>query len=389
MAVPPHDSASTASSSTGQVAATPATGPTPTAAGARLAATTCRALVTGGGGFLGQAICRQLRVAGIEVHSLSRGRYPELDDCGVRSFAGDVADPSAVRIAAEGCDLVFHVAAKAGVYGRARDYWRANVEGTRAVLAVCRELRIGRLVHTSSPSVTFSGVDQNGVNEAEPYPRSFLAEYPRTKAIAEQDVLAANGPELRTTALRPHLIWGPGDRHLVPRLAARARQGRLRRIGTGDPLIDSCYIDNAATAHLLAAAALAPDHRPTSATSGPAGKAYFISNGEPWPLWTLINRLLAAVDAPPVGPRSISPRFAYAIGATLETLYRPWLMLWPGIEPPMTRFVARQLSTAHWFDLSAAERDFGYRPHVSLADGLERLRSAQRRDSAASEQEHL
>ena len=232
------------------------------------------ALVTGGGGFLGGAIVRRLRARGDEVRSLSRGRYPALRRPRRQQIQGDVADAGAVDAAVAGCDVVFHVAAKAGVWGRYAEYHRANVVGTENVLAACRRHGVRRLVYTSSPSVVFDGRDMEGVDESVPYPAHYEAHYPQTKAEAERLVLAANGPDLATVALRPHLIWGPGDNHLVPRILARGRAGRLRRIGRANKLIDSIYIDNAADAHLLAADRLAPG-------SPVAGKAYFISNGEP------------------------------------------------------------------------------------------------------------
>jgi nucleoside-diphosphate-sugar epimerase len=320
------------------------------------------ALVTGGGGFLGGAIVRRLRARGDAVRSLSRGHYPDLDALGVTQFRGDVSDAAAVEEAAAGCDVVFHVAAKAGVGGRYTEYHRANVTGTESVLAACRRHGVRRLVYTSSPSVVFNGRDMEGVDESVPYPTHYDAHYPRTKALAEQRVLRANGYDLATVSLRPHLIWGPGDNHLIPRIIARARAGRLRRIGRESKLIDSTYIDNAADANLLAADRLAPG-------SPVAGKAYFLSQGEPVPLWELVNRILAAAGLPPV-TRSAPYGLAYAAGLLLETIYG--LLRLRG-EPPMTRFVARELSTAHWFDLSAARRDLGYAPGVSLDEGLRRL----------------
>jgi len=330
-----------------------------------------RALVTGGGGFLGQAIVRRLRAEGTAVHSLARGDYPVLRELGVEVFRGDVADGAAVRRAAERCDVVFHVAARAGVWGRFDDYYRTNVAGTDNVIRACIEMSVPRLVYTSSPSVVFNGQDEVGINESAPYPTSYLAAYPETKALAERAVLAANGQAcasgaiLATVALRPHLIWGPGDNHLIPRLFDRARRGKLRRVGTGTNLVDTTYIENAVDAHLLAAQTLAPG-------SAQAGRAYFITNGEPIPLWTLIDRMLACGRIPAV-KRQISSAAAYAAGAVLELAYR---LLGRQDEPPMTRFVARQLSTAHWFDISAARRDFGYVPKVSIDEGLNRLEAS-------------
>lgn len=322
-----------------------------------------RALVTGGGGFLGSAIVRLLVERGDTVRSFSRGEYPELARLGVEQIQGDLSDREAVLRAAAGCDIVFHVAAKAGIWGNYAEYHRANVTGTENVLAACRHHNIGRLVYTGSPSVVFDGRDVEGGDETLPYPTHFEAHYPKTKALAEQQVLAANSPALATVSLRPHLIWGPGDNHLVPRIVAKARAGKLRRIGNSPCLVDTVYVDNAAHAHLLAADRLVFGGEV-------AGKAYFITNGEPIPLWEMVNRILAAAGLPPL-TRSVPPKVAYAAGVVCEGL---WSLLHLAGEPPMTRFVARELATAHWFDISAARRDLGYAPQISIDEGLKRLK---------------
>jgi len=322
-----------------------------------------RALVTGGGGFLGGVIVRMLHERGDQVRSFSRGNYPDLTALGVEQVHGDLGDRQAVIEAAQGCDVVFHVAAKAGIWGRYEEFYRANVTGTENVLEACRFNGINKLVYTSSPSAVFDGSDMEGDDESLPYPASYEAHYPETKAKAEKLVLAAACPELATVALRPHLIWGPGDNHLVPRILAKARAGKLRRIGERPNLVDTVYVDNAAHAHLLAADKLTTD-------SELSGKAYFISNGQPIPMWGMVNRILAAAGIPPE-TRSISPKLAYAIGCLCEGL---WGLLKLSGEPPMTRFVARELSSAHWFDISAARRDFGYDPDISIEEGLDRLK---------------
>ncbi len=321
-----------------------------------------RALVTGGGGFLGGAIVRRLVDRGDSVRSLARGDYPELRALGVETIRGDVADLGTVARAVAGCDVVFHVAAKAGIWGPRAEFHRANVEGTRAVLDACRSRGVAKLVYTSSPSVVHGGGDQEGVDESAPYPARFDSPYPETKAEAERMVLGADGDGLSTVALRPHLIWGPGDNHLVPRIIARAKAGRLRRVGDRPNRVDSTYIDDAAEAHLLAADRLGPG-------SVVAGRAFFISQGEPWPLWDLVNGILNAAHLPPV-TRSVSPAVARLAGAVLEAAHRALRL---SGEPIMTRFLAHQLSTAHWFDISAARRDLGYRPSVSIEEGLRRL----------------
>lgn len=320
------------------------------------------ALVTGGGGFLGGALVRMLLTRGQTVRSFSRQVYPHLTALGVNQCQGDLTEQNALAKACEGCDIVYHVAAKAGVWGRYRDYYSTNVQGTACVLNACRREGVRRLVFTSSPSVIYNGRDIEGGNESLPYPKTFEAAYPETKAIAEQMVLQANGSELATVALRPHLIWGAGDPHLVPRLLARAGQGKLRRIGCALNKVDVIHVENAAHAHLLAGEKLEPG-------SAIAGKAYFLSQGEPVVLWEFINRILIGAGAKPVD-KSIPFWVAWSAGVLFEAAYR--LFRLKG-EPPMTRFVARQLSTSHWFDISAAQRDLGYAPIISTDEGLRQL----------------
>ena len=328
-----------------------------------------RVLVTGGGGFLGQALCRGLVERGHEVGSYNRGHYPALDALGVRQLRGDLADRDAVIAACAGMDAVLHNAAKAGAWGSYDSYHRANVMGTGNVLAGCREHFVPKLVHTSSPSVTHRATHpvEGGTADTVPYGEDLKAPYAATKLIAEKIVLAANDDTLATIALRPRLIWGPGDNQLVPRLVERARAGRLRLVGDGCNRIDTTYIDNAAQAHFDALA-----HLEVGAAC--AGRAYFISNGEPMAIRDIVNGLLRAHGAPEVH-RTIPFRVAYGIGAACETL---WPLLRLGGEPPMTRFLAEQLSTTHWYDMAPATRDFGYVPRVSIAEGLERLAAAQR-----------
>lgn len=315
-----------------------------------------RVLVTGGGGFLGAEIVRQCLEQGDAVRVLGRNRYLEVEALGAEGHTGDIADQAAVRRACHGVDVVYHTAALAGVWGDPADYVRTNVDGTNAVIAACRAEGVGRLVYTSTPSVVASPdrTSHEGADESLPYPTRFLADYPRTKVPAERAVLAANAADLRTVALRPHLIFGPGDPHLVPRIIRRARAGRLRIVGDGAVKVDITYVDNAARAHLQAARAL------DAANSPAAGRAYFLSQGEPVVLWTWINDLLRTLGLPPV-TKHISLGAAYRAGAALELTWRALRLKG---EPPMTRFVATMLGTSHWFDISAARRDLGYDPET-------------------------
>lgn len=326
-----------------------------------------KCLVTGGGGFLGRAIVEQLVARGDEVRSFGRGEYPELTALGVEVVRGDIRDAAAVNAACARMDCVFHVAAIAGIGGPWTKFYEANVVGTENVVAACRTQGVPRLVYTSSPSVTFAGRDQCGVTEAEAVPDLGWLErnnchYSRSKAIAEAGVLAATVERLATCALRPHLIWGPRDQHLIPRLIARAKSGRLRRVGDGTNMVDITYIDNAAAAHLQAADALAQNNSPV------IGKAYFLSQGEPVNCWQWIDEVLALANLPPVR-KSISFRAAWNLGAVCEAGYR---LVGSRREPPMTRFLSAQLAKSHWFDISPAQRDFGYVPRVSTAEGMER-----------------
>ncbi len=321
-----------------------------------------KALVTGGGGFLGLYIVEQLRARGDMVRVLCRGQYRRLFDLGVECIAGDLRDKTAVATACRGVDAVFHAAAISGVWGPWRRYYDVNTLGTLHLLEACRSQNVSRLIYTSSPSVVYDGQPHCGADESLPYPAHYLCHYPHSKALAEQAVLAANGNGLATVALRPHLIWGPRDNHLIPRLVARARSGRLRQVGAGDNLISMSYVENAAAAHLLAADRLSPG-------SNVAGQVYFINEPQPVNLWNWIGELLARAGLPPVS-KAISAQAAWRVGGALERLYR--VLCLPG-EPPMTRFLASQLSSSHYYSVARAERDLSYCPQISLDEGMRRL----------------
>lgn len=373
---------------------------------AQLALKVQHAFVTGAGGFLGKAICLRLLAAGIKVTGFARGHYPELEALGVVMLQGDLVNKDQLQHAMQGCDIVFHVASKAGVWGDRDSYFCPNVKGAANVIAACKALKINKLVYTSTPSVTFAGQDESGIDESTPYATSFLNYYAHSKAIAEKMMLDANqvgdvsvesaaatqattatisdinsastqvsipvttkatAPyALKTVALRPHLIWGPGDPHLVPRVLARGRLDKLKLVGREDKLVDTIYIDNAAYAHVLAALELC------QAKPKCQGKAYFLSNDEPITMAKMLNLILACDALPPVTKR-VPQSVAYVAGAVLETVY---FLLKKQEEPMMTRFVARQLSCSHYFDISAAKRDLGYRALISINEGMARLKAS-------------
>ena len=320
--------------------------------------------VTGAGGFLGTAICQFLRAADIKVIGFARKDYPHLRALGVSLIRGDLQNKKQVCKAMQGCDLVFHVASKAGVWGDKGSYFRPNVEGTDNILEACRFHKINRLIYTSTPSVTFTGEDESNIDESQPYAAQFLNFYGLSKAIAEEKVLKANSDSLKTVALRPHLIWGPGDPHLVPRVIERAKAKKLKLVGKEDKLVDTIYIDNAVYAHLLAAVEL------NETNTCCAGKAYFLSNDQPILMATMLNNILTAANLPMVKAR-VSASFAYFVGTVLEWWY---LRTGKQEEPVMTRFVAKQLSTSHYFNIEAAKKDFNYQALVSIEQGMKKLK---------------
>ena len=326
-----------------------------------------RVIVFGGGGFLGSYIIDQLLSLGCgSISSFSRSDQPELRAKGVVVVQGDIRDPNSVKLACENCDVVFLTAAKAGVWGSWKDYYDINVIGARNVINSCLENNIRSLVYTSSPSVAYSAeVDVIDMNEQNPYPVNYLAHYPKSKAIAEQDVLSANCDKLKTVAIRPHLIWGPRDPHLIPRVIQAARSGKLRIVGNGDNIVDMTYVVNAAAAHISAAEVLCDQDKCAQAE----GKAYFISDDSPVNLWNWTNNLLDKCGVEKLS-KKISYNKAFKIGRFLELVYKMLPFLG---EPPMTRFIAGQFSHSHWFDISAAKNDLGYKIVITPEEGLEKL----------------
>jgi nucleoside-diphosphate-sugar epimerase len=321
-----------------------------------------KVLITGGGGFLGKAIASRLIERGDIVRSLARNHYPELEALGVEQKQGNLCDVDVVLNACENRDVIFHTAAKPPPWGPYEEYYQTNVVGTRNVVEACLRFNTSRLIYTSTPSVVFNGDNLEGIDESFPYPAKFNAYYPMTKAMAEQQVVQATRRNLIAVILRPHEIWGPEDPHFVPRLLARAH--KLKQIGDGKNLVDTIYIDNAADAHILAADKLKENQKLT-------GNIYFITQDEPIPAWGMINAILKAAGYEPVKGR-IPFRVAWMIGAVLEFIYKKFNLCG---EPQMTRFLAEAVATSHWFDISAAKKDLGYEPKVTIEEGLKRLRN--------------
>ncbi len=322
-----------------------------------------KALVTGGGGFLGRVIVEKLQERGEEVRVLGRKTFPYSEDKKVEIVKGDIRNYDLVEKAVCGVDIVFHVAARTGIWGKKSDFYEVNVNGTENVIKACKKNGVSRLVYTSSPSVIYGGQDLENVDETIPYPKKYICHYPETKAIAEKMVLKENGRDgLLTVSLRPHLIWGPRDTNIIPRLVKRARSGRLIQVGDGKNLVDIVYVDNAADAHLLAADRLKEG-------SPVCGQAYFISQKEPVVLWDWINNVLARLKLPVV-KKSISYKTACRLGILFESVYTLFQI---SGEPMMTRFLASQLAKSHYFNSEKAKNELGYSPRISHEEGLERL----------------
>ena len=322
--------------------------------------------MTGAGGFLGSEIATQLLHQDHSVIGFSRGSYPALEKQGVQWIRGDIRDPQAVNQACRNVDAIVHSAAVPGVWGSWDSYYQINTVGTEHVIAAARAQAVKLLVYTSSPSVTFDGTNQANIPEDVPYPSSWLCHYPHSKALAEQAVIAANGQDnLATCALRPHLIWGAKDPHLIPRLFERGKAGTLRIVGDGANLVDMVHVTNAAHAHLCAIEALS--NNPAS-----HGKAYWVSQQDPVNCWDWLNDLLLAAGVPTI-KKSISSRTAYVAGTVLEIVYTALRMR---REPRMTRFLAKQLSMDHYFDNSRAQELLGYFPILSNSQAMDMFKQA-------------
>jgi 2-alkyl-3-oxoalkanoate reductase len=318
-------------------------------------------LVTGGGGFLGKAIVKKLLKKNYKVTSFSRNFYPELEKMGVKQIQGDIIDKNAVSKAFEKQDSIFHVAAKPGIWGAYEKFYQVNVTGTENVISACFENSVNQLIYTSSPSVIFNERDMENVDESVPYSNKFLAPYPKTKAMAEKLVIKAAKKNLKTIIIRPHLIWGPEDNHLVPGIINRA--SKLKKIGKKNDLVDTIYVDNAADAHILASQKLLTN-------PSLSGNVYFVSQDEPVSKWEIANGFLDAAGLPHIKGH-VSARTAYVAGIIFEFIYRFFHIK---KDPPITKFAAMEAATSHWFNISKAKKDLGYYPKISTKEGLQRLK---------------
>ncbi|MCO6429243.1 MAG: NAD-dependent epimerase/dehydratase family protein [Deltaproteobacteria bacterium] len=335
-----------------------------------------KVVVTGGSGFLGKALAAKLASEGYEVHSVARSDVPEFKSIGVQHLRIDLTAPGPdLRRALDGAETVYHTAAKVDMWGRYQDFFAANVEATRNLLDLSRGCGVRKFVFTSSPSVVADGSDLCGVDESYPYPKRYSAHYPATKAQAEREVLAANDPgQIKTVALRPHLIFGPGDTNLVPTVLERAKAGRLLRIGDGSNLTDLTFIEDCVNAHILADTAL--DNNPDA-----AGKAYFISQGEPVKLWSWVDEVLTLHALPRIR-RHMPYKLASGLAAALEVISR----IRPGYpEPLLTKFLVCEMATSHYFNIQAAKRDLGFVPKYSIAEAMKRTFASQPRSIAVND----
>jgi len=322
-----------------------------------------KVLVTGGGGFMGMALIKRLIAEGHKVTSFSRREYPLHWALGIRSIQANISDTDAVIQACKNKDLVYHLAAKMGSWGYYKDFYDANVKGTENVIKGCKEHGVSRIIFTSSSSVVFDGNDLEGIDETYPYPEKQLSYYADTKAIAERLILEANSDSLKTISLRPHLVWGPYDSHLIPWILNRASTGRLRRIGDKEHFKDTTYIDNMIDALILAAEAL-------ESNTDACGRALFITNGEPARVWDFINSIIQVAGYEPV-QKKIPEKLALTAAGISEWFHRIFKLK---TEPFITRYFIKELCSNHWFDITAARELLGYTPRVSYSDGFRQLR---------------
>jgi nucleoside-diphosphate-sugar epimerase len=318
-----------------------------------------KVLVTGAGGFLGGEIARLLVSEGHEVVNLSRNHYVELDTYQIPTLKCDLANKEFVDLT--GFEAVIHCAAVAGVWGKKASFYDTNYHGALHLFDMAKKAGVKYFVYTSTPSVVFGKEDIIWGDEKLPYPDRFYTYYAHSKALAEKYILENSDHEMESVAIRPHLIWGKGDPHIIPRLVKKARKGELKRVGNGDNLVDVIHVKNAAIAHVQSLMALKNG-------KGLGGNAYFIGQERPVNLWEFINQILHYNDIDPIVD-SVSFKMAFFIGGFLEFVFKLFGINKP--EPPMTRFVAMQLAKNHYFAHDKAHKDFGYEPKLTIEEALE------------------
>ena len=320
-----------------------------------------RVLVTGGGGFVGKALCKRLKSEGYTVISLARGSYPELQQAGIETVQCDLSsDSKELDGLLNGVDTVFHVAAKVKMWGRWEDFYNTNVLGTKRLLDAASSAGVKKFIYTSSPSVVADGTNLRGVDETYPYPDSYEAFYPKSKAMAEKLVVEAHNKNgMKTAILRPHLIWGPGDTNLIPTIINKAKSGDLVQIGDGENLVDLCFIDDCVEAHMCSMKSL--EENPNA-----GGKAYFISQGQPVKLWDWINKVLVASGLQKI-ERKVSFGFAHFLAGVFEFFAK----IMPGDrEPRLTKFLVSEMATDHYFDISLAAKELNFKPRYNIEDAM-------------------
>lgn len=321
-------------------------------------------LVTGASGFLGFEIAKALKDEGHVVFNFSRNASNELTELGISTRKGNLDNYDDVYKALEGIDAVFHVGGKVAMWGKWEDFYNTNVIGAKNIIRAMKERKIVKLVFTSTPSVAYSKESIEGKDESHGHAKEFLSLYAKSKAMAESLILEASKDGLQTCALRPHLIFGKRDKNIIPRLIEARKQNKLKIIGDGKNMVDIIHVSNAVYAHLLAFKAL-------SADSPVNGSAYFIGQERPVPLWDFINDILAIKEQQPV-TKKVPLKLAYTIGAVIELFLKVFRIY--NVHPPMTRFVALQMGTSHYFSHAKAVNDFNYRQITSIEQALADLK---------------
>ena len=317
--------------------------------------------MTGTGSLLLGGLASELLRRGDEVVCLQRRPAAFMGHQNAHEVLADICNTDAVALAAKGCDAIIHGAARVGVVGSQKEFYDTNVHGTENILRAAEQQSISRLVFVSTPSVAHTGASLVGAPAGQAEIGRSRSYYAESKAIAERTVLNARNSQLAVVAIRPHLVWGPGDTQLVGRIVERAKSGRLAVVGTGNALVDSTYIDNAISAHIAALDAL-------HIGSACDGKAYVVSNGEPRTVNELMRSMCESAGVP-FEPRHLSLTLGIRLGSLVERLWP----LMQSSEPPITRFIAEQLGTAHWFDQRVVHNDLKWAPSVTLDEGFKQL----------------